>query len=112
MSKSIYKEAIEMLLSMGTEPISVPSNPIGEENSHMIHLRDATENYETNMYEVIEALEEAQKQEKLLELYKELVNLHNQYLNEKNKMKKLEIIRKTSNVEEEIKELENGMEKV
>ena len=71
MSKSIYKEAIEILLNMGTEFISVPCNPIGEENSDMIHLRDATETYETNMYEVVKALKQAQKQEKLLTLYRE-----------------------------------------
>ena len=70
--KSIYDEAIEILLNMGAEFISVPCNPIGEENSDMIHLRDATETYEANMHEVVKALEQAQKQEKLLELYRKL----------------------------------------
>ena len=54
-----------------------------------------------------EYIKQQEKKTKLLELYKELVNLHNQYLNEKDKMKKLEIIRKTSNVEDEIKVIEN-----
>jgi TnpA family transposase len=70
--KSIYDEAIEILLNMGAEFISVSCNPIGEENSDMIHLIDATETYEANMHEVVKALEQAQKQEKLLELYREL----------------------------------------
>jgi len=74
MSKSIYERAREILLNMGTEFISIPCNPIGEENSDMIHLRDVTETYETNMHEVVKALEQAQKQEKLLELYKDLSN--------------------------------------
>src|SRR5690554_6373497 len=74
MSKSIYEEAIEILLNMGTEFISVPCNPIGEENSDMIHLRHATETYEPHMHEVVKALKQAQKQEKLLELYKEINN--------------------------------------
>ena len=74
MSKSIYEEAIKVLLNTGTEFISIPCNPIGEENSDMIHLRDVTETYETNMHEVVKALEQAQKQEKLLDLYKQLVN--------------------------------------
>lgn len=72
MSKSIYDEVIEILLNMGGEFISVPCNPIGEENSDMIHLRDVTETYEANMHEVLKALKQAQKQEKLLELYREL----------------------------------------
>ena len=77
MSKSIYERAREILLNMGTEFISIPCNPIGEENSDMIHLRDVTETYETNMHEVVKALEQAQKQEKLLKLYKELISLKN-----------------------------------
>ena len=36
------------------------------------HLRDVTETYETNMHEVVKALEQAQKQEKLLKLYQRL----------------------------------------
>ncbi len=75
MSKSIYDEAIEILLDMGAEFISVPCNPIGEENSDMIHLRDVNETYEPNMHEVVKALKQAQKQEKLLELYKELMTV-------------------------------------
>ncbi len=73
MSKSIYERAREILLNMGTEFISIPCNPIGEENSDMIHLRDVTETYETNMHEVVKALEQAQKKEKLLGLYRQLV---------------------------------------
>jgi len=74
MSKSIYEEAIEILSNMGTEFISVPCNPIGEENSDMIHLRDVTETYETNMHEVVKSLEQAQKQEKLLNQIKDIIN--------------------------------------
>ena len=73
MSKSIYEEAIEILLNMGTEFISVPCNPIGEENSDKIHLRDATETYETNMRGVVKTLKQAQKQKELLGYYIELV---------------------------------------
>ena len=108
--KSIYEEAIEILLSMGTEFISVPCNPIGEENSDMIHLRDATETYETNIYEVVKALKQAQKQEKLLELYKELATVRGDMLYcykvvdfiPYNTMEK-----KETQLENEIKELEN-----
>ena len=42
----------------------------------MIHLRDVTETYETNMHEVVKALEQAQKQEKL---YKRLFNVCKEY---------------------------------
>ena len=77
MSKSIYEEAIEILLNMGTEFISVPCNPIGEENSDMIHLRNVTVTYEPNMYEVVKALKQAQKQEKLLGLYKQAYDKSN-----------------------------------
>ncbi len=100
MKKSIYEEAIEILLNMGTEFISVPCNPIGEENSDMIHLRDVTETYETNIYEVVKALKQAQKQEKLLELYKQLSNyVDERYLaHESPEITRLKII---------IKELEN-----
>lgn len=74
MCKSIYEEAIEVLLNTGTEFISVPCNSIGEENSDMIHLRDVTETYETNIHEVVKALEQAQKQEKLLNKIKDIIN--------------------------------------
>ena len=109
MSKSIYNEAIFLLLSMGTEFISVPCNPIGEENSDMIHLRDATETYETNMYEVVEALRQAQKQEKLLELYRELMTVKDELMSlayfGDTYFKPREIEAK---LEKQIKELENG----
>ena len=74
MSKSIFEEAIELLLNMGTEFISVPCNPIGEENSDKIHLRDATETYETNMQGVVKALKQAQKQDKVLYQIKEIID--------------------------------------
>ena len=97
MSKSIYEEAIEILSNMGTEFISVPCNPIGEENSDMIHLRDATETYETNIYEVVKALKQAQKQEKLLEIYIKIYNGITDYHD----------YDELSELQKEIKELEN-----
>ena len=102
MSKSIYEEAIEVLLNTGTEFISVPCNPIGEENSDMIHLRDVTETYETNMHEVVKALEQAQKQGKLLELYRE----KDKYTTLFTSLPKVELCKYRSIVEQ-IKEIEN-----
>ena len=111
MKKSIYEEAIEILLNMGTEFISVPCNPIGEENSDMIHLRDVTETYETNIYEVVKALKQAQKQEKLLELYKELSKLKDDVIHLVMFGKDYEHLRvKTIKIEKQIKELKNESE--
>ena len=108
MSKSIYERAREILLNMGTEFISIPCNPIGEENSDMIHLRDVTETYETNMHEVVKALEQAQKQEKLLELYKEINNKSKELitLSRHNTWSwKLDV--EIKEIQDKIKELEN-----
>ncbi|MDD2261936.1 MAG: hypothetical protein PHC31_05515 [Clostridia bacterium] len=67
MTKDIFDEANETLLGVGTTFIAVPCNPIGLENSDMIHLRNATTDYESEMSKVEKAL-------KLGKLYKELSN--------------------------------------
>ena len=78
--KSIYEVAIETLFNIGTEFIYVPCNPIGKENSDMIHLRDATENYERDMHEVVRALRHAHKQEKILNQIKDIINTSKSYV--------------------------------
>jgi len=109
MSKSIYERAREILLNMGTEFISIPCNPIGEENSDMIHLRDVTETYETNMHEVVKALKQAQKQEKLLEELKVIFNRHSLRLDRMREWFNLQILESKvlDDIEKLIKEIEN-----
>lgn len=108
MSKSIYEEAIEILLNMGAEFISVPCNPIGEENSDKIHLRDATETYETNMQGVVKALKQAQKQEKLLELYRELMTVKDELISTTLLYsRRVELEEIETDLEQQIKENEN-----
>ena len=105
MSKSIYEEVIEILLNMGTEFISVPCNPIGEENSDMIHLRDVTETYETNIHEVVKALKQAQKQEKLLELYQTIDDCVEQHNMTDSILRKIELHKDISELRLKIKTL-------
>ena len=107
MSKSIYDEAIEILLDMGAEFISVPCNPIGEENSDMIHLRDVNETYETNMHEVVKALKQAQKQEKLQDLYKEYFEYSEMLKDGRKFGGRMLVEHERDKIIEEIKELEN-----
>jgi hypothetical protein len=89
MSKSIYEEALEIIIIHGTA---------------------LTESSKTNKLKVIKALKQAQKQEKLLELYKKLNNLYEKLytmelseLSLNSKYYQLEIIK----LKQQIKELEN-----
>jgi hypothetical protein len=89
MSKSIYEEALEIIIIHGTA---------------------LTESSKTNKLKVIKALKQAQKQEKLLELYKKLNNLYEKlYTMELSELSlnsnyyQLEIIK----LKQQIKELEN-----
>jgi hypothetical protein len=89
MSKSIYEEALEIIIIHGTA---------------------LTESSKTNKLKVIKALKQAQKQEKLLELYKKLNNLYEKlYTMELSELSlnsnyyKIEIIK----LKQQIKELEN-----
>ena len=82
MSKSIYKEALEIIIIHGTA---------------------LTESSKANKLKIIKALETAQKQEKLLELYREYFKIKSLPTNE------VDIITfdRLLEIKEQIKELEN-----
>ena len=89
MSKSIYDEVLEIMVN----------SVLPRESS------------KTNKLKVIKALEQAQKQEKLLELYRELMTVKDESIsllfigNYNNDMEKIE-----TKLEKQIKELENNEE--
>lgn len=75
MSKYIFDKAKETLLSVGATFIAVPCNPIGEENSDMIHLRNTTQEYESEISKVVKALDLGEAYKELAEFWKKKASL-------------------------------------
>lgn len=111
MNKSIYEEAKRDLISL-TAKFVIPSV---EETDYgclydSVHFYNTLDEQEEKYYKTVEqALEKAQKQERLLKLYKELTTVRNDMISTLSFVTSdyYAMEKKETNIEKQISELEN-----